>query len=240
MNQCLDPNMSHIISGSFSPFCMRMYSCINILLGWMEKSVEFSVIVFFFLLEWEWGKRAKGGLLQDSEGNWKGSVGFAELREASGSSSLGVEKFPPHPFLISESLHLLSGCGSSPICNYSNSLSTFLGPFCSHSSCLPSAVPCLALFRLWYPGFVGEPGEEPAEAVLCGAVVNYCSPCHPTVTWLGLLCGKAVVHVCSSRETRAVFTLKRALLLPLPSSAPDLFCLKLFLPSSQWCPRCYT
>lgn len=156
----------------------------------MEKLVEFSVIGFF-LLGGEWDKRVKGRLLQDSEGCWKGSMGFVEQREALGSSSLGVEKFLPHPSLISVSLHLLSGCGSPPSCtsiNYSNSLSIFLGPFCSHSSCLPSAVPCPALSRLWYlSGFVEEPGEDPAEAGLSGGVANYRFT-SPHKTWLGLVC----------------------------------------------------
>lgn len=96
----------------------------------------------FFSLGMRMGKRAKGKLLQDSGGSWKGSVGLGEQREDSGRSSLGVEKFLPHPSLISASLHLLSGRGSPPSCpssNYSNSLSIFLSPFCSHSSCLPSA-----------------------------------------------------------------------------------------------------
>lgn len=158
-------------------------------------------------------------------------MGFAEQREALGSSSLGVEKFLPPPSLISVSLHLLSGCGSPPSytsINYSNSLSIFLGPFCSHSSCLPSAVPCPALCRLWYlSGFVEEPGEEPAEAGLSGGVANYrfTSPPHDLVgAALSASIGKAAVRVCTSRETQAIFTLKKALWLPLPSSAPHHVC----------------
>lgn len=148
------------------------------------------VFSHLFLLAWEWGKRAKGRLLQDTGGSWKRSVGFAEQREASGSSSLCVEKFLPHPSLISASLHLLSGCGSPPSCTsskYSSSLSIFLGPFCSHSRCLPPVVPCPALFRLWYPsGFVEEPGEESAGAGLSGAIANCCFMSPPQ--WHGWGC----------------------------------------------------
>lgn len=200
----------------------------NLLLGWMEMLVEFSVIAFLFLLAWEWGKRAKGRLLQDTGGSWKGSVGFAEQREVLGSSSLRVEKFLPHPSLISASLHLLSGCGSPPSCTsskYSSSLSIFLGPLCSHSSCLPSAVPCPALFRLWHPsGFVEEPGEEPAGAGLSGALRHPHSDMAGAA--LSVSFGRAMSMFALAEKHRLYPPLKGLLcclcsLLPLVMSIPE-------------------
>lgn len=134
----------------------------------MEKLAEISVVGFFFPF-WDQNgvKKQKEGFWRTLNGSWKRSVGTAELREGLESSSLDLGRFLPQPSLISPSHHLLSGCGSPshvPLWGYCTSSSS-LGPFCSQSSCLPSAVSRPALFKLWYPtGFVEEPEEEPWEA----------------------------------------------------------------------------
>lgn len=194
--------------------------------------------LFFFSWYENGVKKAKGRLLQDSGGSWKGPVGFAEQREALGSSSLGVEKFLPHPSLISaekifSDFHLLSGCGSLPSCpsrNCSNSLSIFLGPFCSYSRCLPSAVPCPALFRLWYlSGFVGEAGEGPAGAGLSGAVADYgfmSPPSDVAGAALSVSFGRAVSMFALAEKHRHYLPLKGLFcclcpFLPLTTSIPE-------------------
>lgn len=186
----------------------------------------------FFFPFWDQNgvKKQKEGFWRTLNGSWKRSVGIAELREGLESSSLDLGRFLPQPSLISPSHHLLSRCSSPsrvPLWGYCTSSSS-LGPFCSQSSCLPSAVSRPALFKLWYPtGFVEEPEEEPWEAG-CLLLLLIATSHHPHYSLAEASVppsiGQAVVPISTLREAQATSTPWSALLLPLPSSVLNHFC----------------
>lgn len=223
--------MSHIVSGSFSPVTYGYLILHKPAVGLNgEVSGDFSCVFFFSLLGSEWSKKAKGRLLEDSEWELEEISGNCRTERGFGEQLTGLGRFLPQPSLISPSHHLLSGCGSPscvPLWGYCTSSSS-LGPFCSQSSCLPSAVSRPALFKLWYPtGFVEEPEEEPWEAG-CLLLLLIATSHHPHYSLAEASVppsiGQAVVPISTLREAQATSTPWSALLLPSPSSVLNHFC----------------
>lgn len=166
LNQCLDPKMSHIISGSFSLVHIGYKPAAG-----LHGEVQGVFIHCFFSFGIRTWSESKRKLLEDSKWELEELHGVCKTQRGFQEQCTGeCRKVSSSPFtnlaVPSSGLRMwqspcVSLWGYFTSSSYSNSLSSFLVPFCSHSSHLPSALPCPALFELWYPaGFVEEPGEE--------------------------------------------------------------------------------